>query len=168
MNKLEGKTLPKLGAQTPDKIPVVVNPSPDLEIGADLDAEMGQQPGLFAYYGILAEEAKARAKKVKFRIHCLREDLDARIRAKGEIRTEKAIEAAINRSPKMRALFKLSMDRQREAGFLAVLAKAFDQRKDMLQSMGANRRKEMAQGEMQTLQQKAREKLKHRKQQDEE
>lgn len=128
---------------------VEVRPDEHLAIDVNnLSHEMMRQPALFAYYATLASESYRTAKQVKFKIHCLREDLDAKYRnaprEKGEKPlTETALKIRINQHPKMRILFKRYVDESRKADILRGLKEAFAQRKDMLQSIGANNRKEM-------------------------
>lgn len=134
---------------------VEVTPDADLKIDVnDLTGEMSRQPGLYAYYAALAEESYRRAKRAKFRIHCLEEDLDKKYRAEGKV-TETQLRNRINRHPQMRALYQKYIDEKRKSGILSVLKEALSQRKDMLQSIGANRR-DRGQLDLATLKAKAR------------
>lgn len=142
---------------------VTVTVMDDIEISTDLNREMADQPGRYAWYGALHEQALYRQKKAKYLVHCKQEDLDKLIRERSartrkdedKKLTEGAIKAEINRDPEMREAFKKYMAASREAGLLKVLREAFDQRASMLQSIGANRRAEFEQGELKTLKQKA-------------
>lgn len=134
-----------------------VDPDDDLAIGSDLDRAMRRQPAHYAYYAGLAEEEYHRLKRVKSKIHCLEEDLDAKFRRQREKlakrMTEREITQAIKRDPRMRALYDKQISTARRAGHLRVMKEAFAQRKDMLQSVGANQRKEM-ETELRTLKRK--------------
>lgn len=139
------------------KIPRVAD---DIDIGPDLTRHMSRQPGLFAYYGGIAEAAYQRSKRLKYEIHCLQEDLDGELRrkakAKGEkLPTETAIKAKINRHPDVRAKFEEYLEAKRVAGMLAILKDAFKQRADMLRSIGAMQRSELDQSDIATLKRKA-------------
>jgi hypothetical protein len=123
--------------------PTPVNPDSHLAIGPDLTEAMMRQPGLFAYYAALAEEEYRRGKRIKFKLHCLKEDLDERFRKEATKRlTERELSNKINKHPKMRLLYEKYVATMRRAGHLKVIKDAFDQRYHMLQSIGANRRKE--------------------------
>ena len=141
------------------KLKVTMDPGADLKIGADLTKAMADQPGLYAFYASLAEEAEGRAKNIKYQLHCKEEDLDKVFRKKaiasGEKFTESGLKNKVNRHPEMRALYEQYLEARRTAGKLTVLKDAFRQRADMLRSIGANRRSEVEQGEFQTLKQKA-------------
>lgn len=153
------KTLPKVVGVLPDGREVTVNPGEDLTVGADLNKAMADQASTFAFYAVLSEEAEAKAKSIKFKIHCLEEDLDKVVRKNAIEHEEKLTEAAvknkINRHSSMRGLYQQYIDARRTAGLLTVLKKAFEQRAEMLRSIGANRRAEFEQGDMKTLQRKA-------------
>jgi len=140
--------------------PVTLDPDADLIIGTDLTKAMSTQAGLFAFYGILAVEAEARAKKAKYRIHCKAEDLDRvfRKKAAGDKTkiTEVALKAKINRHSEMRALYEKSLELKRSFGKLNILKEAFKQRAEMLRSIGANNRAEQQQGELATMKSQAR------------
>jgi hypothetical protein len=99
-------------------------------------------------------------KRLKYEIYCLQEDLDYSIRKKevakgGKTPTEGAIKARINRHPDVRAKYDEYLEARRVAGMLKVLAGAFEQRADMLRSIGAMRRRELDQSEITTLKDKA-------------
>lgn len=143
---------------------LLVSPNGDLVIDESrLSEEMARQPALYVYYATLAEEEYRRAKRIKFRLHCLHEDLDKKYRSEKRT-TEKDLSNRIKRNPKMRALYERYVATMHRAGQLKVLKDAFEQRKDMLQSIGANKRKE-EETEIRTLQRKMKEKLanNHRK-----
>jgi hypothetical protein len=138
---------------------VLVVPDPDLIIREDITKAMKRQAGTFAYYAGLAEEEYRRGKRLKFKLHCLEEELDARYRKEATKRvTERALSNKIKRHPEMRALYSKYIATMRRAGHLKVLKDAFEQRYHMLQSIGANTRKELD-AELRTLQRKTHEKL---------
>lgn len=138
---------------------VLVNP--DLAIGPDITKEMMRQPGLYAYYGALAEEEYRRGKRIKYKLHCLSEELDVKYRKEattGKRTTEKEISNKVKRHPQMRALYDRYIATMRRAGHLKVLKDAFEQRHHQIQSIGAMTRRE-AESELRTLQKKAQLKL---------
>lgn len=156
---MSDKQLAKQTGLLPDGREVTLDPASDLGIGADLNKAMSEQASTFAFYATMSEEAEARAKRIKFKLHCLEEDLDKVIRSNAHIKEEKLTEAAvknrINRNSKMRALYEQYIAARRTAGLLTVLKKAFEQRAEMLRSIGANRRAEFEQGQLATLKRKA-------------
>lgn len=146
--------------------PTAVAPGDSLSIGSDLNRGMSEQAALFAYYGALAEEEYHRAKRIKFKIHCLSEDLDEEFRREeereGRTLTERALTQRVKRDPRIRELYAKYIATQRRAGHLRVMKDAFAQRKDMLQSIGANRRRELD-VDVDVLKSKVKSRLKGRK-----
>jgi hypothetical protein len=145
----------KITTKTSEGAQVTADPYADLSIGADITKAMARQPGLLGYYVMLAEVAEARRKKLKYMIHCMYEDLDAKVRSiaaqNDEKLTEPALKNRINRNPKMRALYEKYLIASRTAGLLYGYKEAFRQRGEMLRSIGANRRTEQEQSELQTM-----------------
>ena len=142
-----------------------VSPDGDLAIGPDLTREMSRQPALYAYYAALAEEEYRRGKRIKYKLHCLEEELDSQYRKETTKRiTERELSNKIKTHPRMRALYEKYIATMRRAGHLKVLKDAFEQRASMLQSIGAMTRKEL-ETELRTLQRKTKEKLANNKRQ---
>lgn len=141
--------------KTTNGISVTADPTADLGIGADISKAMARQPGLLGYYVMLAETAEARRKKLKYMIHCTYEDLDDKYRKlaaqKDEKLTEPALKNRINRNPNMRTLYEKYLKASHTAGLLYGYKEAFRQRGEMLRSIGANRRTEQEQTELQTM-----------------
>ena len=144
----------KITSKTTQGISVTSDPSEDLSVGADINKAMARQPALLGYYVMLAETAEARRKKLKYMIHCTYEDLDKKIRSisaqNDEKLTEPALKNRINRNPAMRALYEKYLKASHTAGMLYGYKEAFRQRGEMLRSIGANRRTEQEQTELQT------------------
>ena len=140
-----------------------IGPSRDVHIDlTNLTKEMSEQPAKYVYYATLAEEEYRRAKAHKFRIHCLEEDLDYKIRqgaAEGGKRmTDAAVKGAVKRDSRVRALYGKYVVAMHKAGQLRHIKDAMAMKKDMLQSIGANTRKEMERSQdLHTLQKRARE-----------
>lgn len=135
-----------------------VEPNADLVIGPDLTTEMKRQPALYAYYAALAEEEYRRGKRIKYKLHCLEEELDAKYRKETTKRvTERELSNRIKRHPKMRALYDKYITTMRRSGHLKKLMDALEQKYHMLQSIGAMTRQELN-TELRTLQRKAKQK----------
>ena len=152
-------TIDTITSKTTQGVAVTADPMTDLAIGPDVTKAMARQPGLLGYYVMLAETAEARRKKLKYRIHCMYEDLDEKYRTlaskKEEKLTEPMLKTRINRNPEMRALYVLYLKASHTAGLLYGYKEAFRQRGEMLRSIGANRRTEQEQTELQTMKAKA-------------
>ena len=56
----------------------------DLYVSNDLDSEFDRQPSLFAWYGVLAEDALATAKQVKNQLQSATEDVRYQIAKSGK------------------------------------------------------------------------------------
>jgi hypothetical protein len=158
------KPIDKIKTETAAGVKVLLDPGEDLRVGNDISKAMAEQPALFAFYGVLAEEAEAKAKKLKYQIHCKEEDLDKHFRERAikheERLTEQALKNRINRHSDMRTLYEQYLTAKRTAGLLVVLKEAFRQRAEILRSIGANKRIEVEQGELQTLKSRAQRALK--------
>ena len=150
----------KVEVQTTSGSKDFINPSADLSIGADVTKAMAHQPGLYSYYGEVTEAALARAERAKWKMQCKRDDLDKKYREQAQESqtktTEGALESRINRNAEVRALQEKWMEYKHSASRLVRFLEACKQRADMLRSIGAYRRAEFEQSEMQTLQNKKR------------
>lgn len=122
----------------------------DLEINKDdLDSEFLNQSEKFAYYGTLSELAKDKLARRKRELDLLEAQIDGEVRiqasnikaADPKVKiTVDAIKAAIVGDPRYQAKISEILDSQKMAGILNVAKEAFQQRKDMLVSLGANSR----------------------------
>ena len=120
----------------------------DLKISEDIDTEIDIAAINFGYYAILAEKADTRYQKMKFSFDAWQADKEARAlrlrQAEGlKAYTEAQMKAHIRSQPKYRGfqLQLIDMDEQRR--ILKVVAKAFEMKKDLVQSKSANRRSEI-------------------------
>lgn len=136
---------------------------PDLRVrSSQLNEAMERQAGLYAYWASLADSALQDQKDVKYRIYCLQEDLDGKLRKQheksGTKYTESSLKAEINRDPEFRKLQERYRRRCRVTGQLKVFVESFKQKKDMLQSLGAMTRAER-EGEIRTYESKVKGKI---------
>lgn len=130
--------------QQPQKLDLNV----DLDINREnINAEMTNQPSMFAWYAVLHELAKAKSVEMKRKEKAFRAELDKKIRSKAkedEVKlTETAIDSIITTSPDFINIQKLCNNADLEAGLLNVARQAFEQRKDMLISISSNMRNEV-------------------------
>lgn len=129
--------------------PVVVALKGDLTISADLKREVTVTAAHYGYYAVLAEKAQARTKRTKLAFEIwssgAEEEIVARrIREGGKaFKTVKEITRELMKIPKYKA-YRLKIEEYEEqAGILKAIAKAFEHKKDLVQTMAADRRKEI-------------------------
>lgn len=119
-----------------------------LMISEDIDTEVDKAAANFGYYGVLAEKADTRHKKLKFAMETWRSEVESRIdleRFKGGEKkfTEKQMQAYIATQDKYKAyqLKMISLDDATRQ--LKILAKAFEKKAEMVQTKASNRRSEI-------------------------
>lgn len=124
---------------------------------ADLNQEFVEQPARFAWWAVLAKLAEGRRDRLKVSLETEYAWLDKKIRQKkmdeGKKATEKSIEMEIKSDPGYQKLTAEFLQAKEQAGVLQVAASAFEQKKDMLISLGAKMRKELD-GEISILKRK--------------
>lgn len=125
----------------------------------DIDRELTEQPGKFAWFGVLAEMAYNKSLRKEDAIEVAEAEADRKIRRryakKGEKPPEKQIEKMIRRDEKVRMAKREFFDAKRDASVLFVAKKAFEQRKDMLASVTVNLRKQGMPGDPELEEMKA-------------
>lgn len=145
-----------------------------LRIGADINEEYKQQPGIRARFGFLLARANAEVARLKEQIaqveSDIADDVTKRIRRRkaDEINAEEArayrweVDREVKRDPRLMRVVKA----QRRATFDAEILKhaiaAIDHRKDMLVGLGASLREEHS-SYITLLTKQAKERLGHRK-----
>jgi hypothetical protein len=125
------------------------NLSTDLKIDRnDLDSEFANQARLYAYYGTMAALAESRRQHLKNELELLYAHLDAEKRNQARVEaesmkikfTETMFENMVKSDPRYQTKMKEYLNTQELANILDVGKKAFEHRKDMLVSLGANHR----------------------------
>jgi hypothetical protein len=122
----------------------------DVQINtSDIDREFCEQSGKFAYYGTLCEMSKDREARLKNDCDVLEAILDNEVRdqaaevkvldAKYKI-TEAEVAHRVKADPRYQAKYSEYLTAKKLTGILHVAKEAFQQRKDMLVSLGANQR----------------------------
>jgi hypothetical protein len=136
------------------KVVVKMDKQYDLDMAKDLgidkasiNADLANQPAMFAWYATLSELAKDKVAKAKSHLEVTEAELDQRIRRDWDIdRNGKMTEAGVSASIKLSPIYQKAESQLQEAqktnGLLNVARQAFDQRKDMLISLAANMRAE--------------------------
>lgn len=119
----------------------------ELEIDKNsLSDEFTTQAAKFAWWGVLAELAGGKRDRLKAQLDALHVALDLEIRTEirktGVKKTEGAILSEVKSDVTYRALTVSFLAAKEQAGVLQVATRSFEQRKDMLISLGATLRKE--------------------------
>lgn len=139
-----------LSYEIKDLVPttVTVKLATDLRITNDLDTEVDTAAINFGYFAVLAEKADTRYQKVKFAFDAWQAEIEARAlrtrQAEGvKAYTEAQMKAHVKSQSKYRGfqLKLIQLDEQKR--ILKVLAKAFELKKDMVQTKASNRRHEL-------------------------
>lgn len=127
--------------------PVVVNIQKSLKISEDMDDEVDKAASLFGYYAVLAERAETRYEKMRFAYKTWRASTEAReakSRQSESLKrfTVEEMKSHVNSQAKYKAyqLTLIKLDEHRRT--LKVIAKAFELKKDMIQTKCSNRRGE--------------------------
>ena len=126
---------------------VVINVRKDLMISEDLDTEVDQAASQYGYYAVISEKAETRYQKMKFAFEHWKAEVESRqimIRAKEAKKsfTEAQMKAHVMCQPKYRAfqIRLIQYDEQRR--IFKIIARAFELKKDLVQTKSSNRRKE--------------------------
>jgi len=119
----------------------------DIQINpADLDTEFKDQALKFIYWATLSELAKDLANRKKYELDMFYARLDHSIRQNAVVNniklTEKMVENTVVTNEEYQKAMKEYNEARKQAGILQVAKEAFNQRKDMLVSLGANYRAE--------------------------
>lgn len=124
-----------------------INVAEELEINqTNLNESFIEQPGKYAWWGMLAEQARYRMDQLKAEMEKEEAEADRRIRASLEANKEKVTESIVTRRIKLDPFYLEKQKRYLEAkktySTLDRILKAFDHRLDSMISIGANKRKE--------------------------
>ena len=129
----------------------ILYPQRELLISDNLSMELRRQPGLFAWYGRLYSLAYRNWQGAKQDVLERQEDLLDELRERNAERHGKdrmivtELKAKVNRDPKLRLLWRRQTKMNSTRHWMFVLVQAADQRGRLLQTLGANRRKEVSQ-----------------------
>lgn len=126
---------------------VVIRVRKQLQISEDLDTEVDRAAKTYGFYAVLAEKAETRYQKIKFACETWIAETEAtahseRYREKLKAYTEAQMKAHVRSQAKYRA-FQIKLIRFDEhRRVLKIIAKAFELKKDLIQTKAANRRRE--------------------------
>lgn len=120
-----------------------LNPFDDLAIShATLDDDCISQARLYFWYGVLAENAKTEVSKAKNQCDVVKAEADQRVRESfdGVKTTEAKVAAGVLLDVEYQKAQQNLIEAQHTAGVLAMLLRAFSDRRDMLITLAANDR----------------------------
>lgn len=127
--------------------PVTVALVADLTIGEDLERECKRTAAQYGYYAVLAEKAEARIKRSKLTFEMWKAETEDRIVADaggaGKFKRVKDLTRELIKLPRYAAFVRRIIQHEEEAGIMKQVAKAFEHKKDLVQTCNANRRSEM-------------------------
>jgi len=127
----------------PDTVSVALKK--DLTISEDLEHEVNRTASQFGYYAVLAEKAEARYNSIKLAFEVWRAGAEKEIiAAKGPFKTVKELDRIVIQRPKWRKYKALMNEYESYRGILKQIAKAFEAKKDLVQTRAADRRKEVS------------------------
>lgn len=120
----------------------------DLTISEDIEREAKYAAYRFGYYAVLAEKAASKQRKLNISFELWQAEECARQRAELEATGAKRIaQAQLDRllqlHPKYRAYTVKIEEAKYHEGVLRSIAKAFEIKKDLVQTISANRRREI-------------------------
>ena len=121
----------------------------DLTISSDIGREIRRTASQFGYYAVLAEKAESRTRRAKLGFDLWRARTEDEIETKMRAETGKGFSKVkdltreLMKLPKYKA-YQLKLDEYEEqARVLKVVARAFEHKKDLVQTQSANRRREL-------------------------
>jgi hypothetical protein len=126
---------------------VVVSIQKDLRISEDLDTEVDRAASHYGFYAVLSEKAETRYQKMKFAFEQWKAEIESRqimLRARENKKafTEAQMRAHVQSQPKYRAYQVRLIQYDEHRRILKIIARAFELKKDLVQTKAANRRKE--------------------------
>lgn len=124
--------------------PIQLELKKDLEISDDIEYEAKRAAARFGYYAVLAEEAQARVEKTEsaFDIWFAREAKSLEDENGKPFKTVDEVKRKIKLIPKYSQWQSTLAKYRKEYRTLKVIAKSFEHKKDLVQTIAANRRAE--------------------------
>jgi hypothetical protein len=116
----------------------------DLTISEDLAREVNRSAAQFGYYAVLAERAQARFQRLKFSHEMWVAEVEAQLIEEGrKFKLVKDMDREVSQMPKSRLYRTKLIKFEEEAKILKQVAKAFEIKKDLIQTKSSNRRSEI-------------------------
>ena len=128
--------------------PIQLELKRDLEISDDIEYEAKRAAARFGYYAVLAEEAQARVERAEsgYEIWYARESRSLVEENGKPFKTVDELKRKIQTIPKYSSWKSTLAKYRKEYRVLKVIAKAFEHKKDLVQTICANRRAEFKGG----------------------
>lgn len=136
---------PEIIIEIPGLVPetVTVALKEDLTITDDLTVEIDRCAAQFGYYAVLAERANARLQRLKFSYDLWLAEVETELTSERKFRLVKDLEREVMLLPKAK-LYRIKLLKfEEEARILKQVAKAFEIKKDLIQTKSSNRRSEI-------------------------
>ena len=120
----------------------------DLKISEDIDSEVDHAAINFGYFAILAEKADTRYHRVKFSFEAWQAETEAKALRTRQTTGQKAytadqMKAHVRSQSKYRGFQIKLIELDEQKRILKVIAKAFELKKDLIQTKASNRRSEI-------------------------
>jgi len=137
-----GNLIVKIQGITKNEIRVQIKK--DLSIGEDIDHELRMAASKFGYYAVLAEHAESRFEEAEhsYKLWTSRQERDLITENGKEFKTVKELDRKLRMIPAWSQWQSTLVKYRKEARVLKQVAKSFEMRKDLIQSISANRRAE--------------------------
>ena len=115
----------------------------ELTVSEDLEREVRRTAAQYGYYAVLAEKAESRHRRGKLGFDMWRSDYEDELSRETKFARVKDLTRQVMKHPKYKA-WVLRLDKYEEdARIIRAIAKAFEHKKDLVQTSAADRRKEM-------------------------
>jgi hypothetical protein len=124
---------------------VFINIREKLMISEDMDTEVDRSASEYGYWAVLSEKADTRYQRIKFQFETWKAEIESRetLRRSDEGKkklTEAEMKSFVMSQVKYRAYMDTIIKFDEHKRILKVIAKAFELRKDMVQTKSSNRR----------------------------
>ena len=124
--------------------PIHLELKKDLEITDDIEYEAKRAAARFGYYAVLAEEAQARVERAEssFEVWTAQESRSLEEENGKPFKTVEELKRKLRMIPKYSQWKSTLVKYRKEYRILKVVAKSFEHKKDLIQTVAANRRSE--------------------------
>lgn len=127
---------------------VFINIKEELFISEDIDSEVDEASSRFGYFAVLSEKSETKYQKLKFAFEAWKGKEEERIAREREYDskkafTEKQMTAYVRSLSKHKSFMLKLIEYDEQRRIMKVIARAFEMKKDLIQSKSANRRNEL-------------------------
>jgi hypothetical protein len=115
----------------------------ELMVSEDLERDVRRTAAQYGYYAVLAEKAESRHRRGKLAFDMWRSEYEDELSQNTKFARVKDLTRQVMKHPKYKA-WMLKLDKyQEDAGLMRAITKAFEHKKDLVQTSAADRRREM-------------------------